>query len=263
MSERGIIWLAADLDGTLFHSRWDRQPEDLVVDSYEETPCAYLSPHLLDMLDTLPSDVRVVPVTTRSLRQYRRIQWPDGREPALIVASNGGSLLRSGEVDHAWSRTAFQIAVSHVGEMRMLVDWLRAQDAVQSSSMVDSLFVAATCDTPEDAVRLRRALPPTELMSTAVGRKLYLMPPGLDKGAALRRLKKVPETQGARLWIAAGDSVLDLPMLQEADVAVVPEDLADLLGPGVEIVTVPDKASLGEEALRTAARLAAEPDGTI
>lgn len=48
---------------------------------------------------------------------------------------------------------------------------------------------------------------------------LEYMPPRVNKGKCLQRLRKVPELQG-RTFVAVGDYTNDLELLQEADVAV-------------------------------------------
>lgn len=48
---------------------------------------------------------------------------------------------------------------------------------------------------------------------------LEYMPPKVNKGKCLQRLRKVPELQG-RTFVAVGDYTNDLELLQEADVAV-------------------------------------------
>ena len=50
-------------------------------------------------------------------------------------------------------------------------------------------------------------------------RKVYFFPPGVDKGTALRR---AAERFRPERVIAAGDSVIDVPMLRRADLALLP-----------------------------------------
>ena len=62
------------------------------------------------------------------------------------------------------------------------------------------------------------------LQAVVSGRKVYFFPPGIDKGTALRR---AVERFGPERVIAAGDSVIDVPMLRQADLVLIP--LADAL----------------------------------
>ena len=64
------------------------------------------------------------------------------------------------------------------------------------------------------------------------GRKVYFFPPGVDKGTALCR---AAERFGPERVIAAGDSVIDVPMLRRADLALLPgPELLPLL-PGARV----------------------------
>ena len=60
----------------------------------------------------------------------------------------------------------------------------------------------------------------TRLTGELSGRKLYFFPPGLSKGDALVRLRE--RFAPARV-LCAGDSGIDVPMLEQADVAIVPK----------------------------------------
>ena len=51
------------------------------------------------------------------------------------------------------------------------------------------------------------------------GKKIYFFPPEINKGTAVIRLKQKFDSQ---LVICAGDSAIDIPMLNMADVSIVP-----------------------------------------
>ena len=59
------------------------------------------------------------------------------------------------------------------------------------------------------------------------GEKIYVLPKSLDKGSAIRRLRKY---LGADFMISAGDSEFDVPMLEYADVGLIPSDFNWELG---------------------------------
>lgn len=82
------------------------------------------------------------------------------------------------------------------------------------------MFVFAACDTPQDAVELKEALEKRSPLKIEVtGRKLYFFPPQINKGAVIPKLKAYFHAD----WvICAGDSSIDIPMLQQADVSIVP-----------------------------------------
>ena len=66
----------------------------------------------------------------------------------------------------------------------------------------------------------------THLTVQHSGRKIYLFPPKLNKGEALLQLKKLFNPDKV---FCAGDSVIDVPMLNLADVAYTPSYLTAIL----------------------------------
>ncbi len=54
------------------------------------------------------------------------------------------------------------------------------------------------------------------------GKKIYFLPPQFNKGEAIKRLKKIFMP---RFVIAAGDSEIDIPMLELADLAYCKESI--------------------------------------
>lgn len=255
MSEPRLL-LAADLDGTLFRSRRDRQEGDFAVDSHDGKPCAFMSCEIACRLAELMERIWFVPVTTRSVSQYSRIAWPPGCEPRIAVTSNGGRLLRSGCPDPAWDSPAGRISPTLRSRMTQLAAELREKSGVRSCAVVDDLFVCAACGQPGQAAALQAQIVPEPLLPLRSGRKLYLLPPGLDKGAALLRLRALPEFAQIQVWIAAGDSVLDVPMLRHADCAIVPPRLAAAACASQEW-TAPDRGDLPEFVIRKTCELAA------
>ena len=67
----------------------------------------------------------------------------------------------------------------------------------------------------------------TSLDIAVSGRKVYFFPPPLNKGTAVKRLKERFQPEKT---ICAGDSVIDIPMLRAADLAILPNP--DLLQDG-------------------------------
>ena len=70
------------------------------------------------------------------------------------------------------------------------------------------------------------------------GVKVYVMPKILNKGEALRRFKKKMEKYSPEKIIAAGDSLFDIEMLKRADIALMPEKLAQNYSGGECVQTV-------------------------
>lgn len=241
------LLLACDLDNTLIHSHRHRREGDVCVEWLEGREQSFLDGGALRMLPLLEGRVRLVPVTTRSLEQYRRIRWPDGCAPELAAVANGALLLREGGVEESWRRDALAAAEPFLPELERLRSLLSHAEGQHICRIVDGLFLFVSCEDESRAAQLAAAHP-SPLIAAPSGRKLYFFPPGLDKGAALRRLRR---ELGAERVAAAGDSGLDLPMLAEAGLAIVPD--AALAGRlAVPAAVCPPGESFAAFILRTA-----------
>ena len=118
--------------------------------------------------------------------------------------------------------------------------------------MVDDAYLFVYCREGVDPqAEGERLCALTSLRVMASGKKLYLLPPPLNKGMAVWRLL---ERFGSGRCICAGDSEMDLPMLIQADVAIVPARLAGTLSEDAHIC--PEDRVFSEFALQTAVSLA-------
>ena len=95
---------------------------------------------------------------------------------------------------------------------------------------IDGAYLFLSCPNPEDAAYCRSCLTDMTLLVETTGRKLYLFPPPINKGAAVARLRR---RFGPPAVIGAGDSPIDVPMLRECDWAIAPNSaLVEGDGPG-------------------------------
>lgn len=216
---------ASDLDNTLLFSKKHALDTDLCVEYLEGEPQGYLPPTAPACLEGLMTRALFIPITSRSVEQYRRIQFPVQCRPRYAVVANGGLLLTDGEIDQSWQKVSIQAVQPWRGAMEEMLSALERQSQARRFRMVDDMFVFAACDNPEEAQTLRERLAGSTALDVAVtGRKVYFFPPPLNKGAAVRRLR---QRFGVGRVICAGDSLIDRPMLEQADVAIVPQkDLA-------------------------------------
>ncbi len=205
------LLFASDLDNTLIFSHKHRQPGDICVEWYEGREQSFMTPRAWELLQEAASAVEFLPVTTRSIEQYQRIHLPV--EPAQAITTNGGILLQNGKPDAGWLQESQALAEPHQAEIDRLSDELSKEPWCLRWKQVDGLYLFAVCeDDPTISAAAYRTR--TNLTVEASGRKLYLFPPGLDKGTALTRYS-LPEA-------AAGDSTLDIPMLCRAETAFIP-----------------------------------------
>ncbi|MBD5558900.1 MAG: haloacid dehalogenase [Clostridia bacterium] len=259
MSERAAgrkqIFLATDLDGTLLRSVRCRRPQDIIVDMSAGRACAFLPAKLAAGLPALRAQVRIAAVTSRSVEQYLRITWPPGCEPEIAVTTNGANLLRGRSLDADWREASRAFTAPWLPLLEEVTAQLRRERGVHTCRVCDEAFAVAVCVNPQDAARVLHNTEAGPLTAFVSGRKVYFLPPELNKGTALRRLEALPEMQETDLTVAAGDAALDLPMLAGADAAVtVPALAADLAG-GPRVFTAPSPADLPELVLEAVYRL--------
>lgn len=204
----------SDLDGTLIFSAKRKQVGDIVIErkNGEEISCVTAR-----QAELFPSLENVIPVTTRSIEQYRRIEFARfGFEPKYALCDNGGTLLVDGGVDMEWLGWSAEIFAESRHELSRFRELLE-NDPRRGFEvrLVDGLFLFTKSKKPPETLKY---LGNGELCeSFFTGEKVYVVPKKLSKGAAVKRLA---ERLGLADFAAAGDSLMDLPMLNAARTAV-------------------------------------------
>lgn len=225
--------LASDLDRTLIYSAnalfLDAADEDapamVVAEVYEGKPLSFMTRAAEDLLVSVAGSAVFVPVTTRTVAQYRRIRLP-GPAPEYAVTTNGGVLLHHGQPDAGWQDKVRSLVAGGCAPLAEVSAYL-ARPEFSSWTLklrtAEDLFAYAVVD--------RAALPGGFLLEleswcaergwtvSLQGRKLYCVPVPVTKQDAVA---EVARRVGADRIAAAGDSLLDRPMLEAADVAFRP-----------------------------------------
>ena len=238
------VGVFSDLDRTLVYSPSALQlaepdeeaPRLLCVEVHHGRPLSFVTERAADGLAALAAAGVLVPVTTRTPEQYRRIHLP-GPTPKFALTANGGRLLRDGEEDLDYT-AALEARLSGAGapfeevwsHLRAL-SWSDAGRAfVETARGAEGLFCYAVVDRdgmPDGWVEELTGFCTERGWSVSVqGRKVYCVPVGLSKGTAMREVAAI---LGVDRVAAAGDSLLDRELLEAADVACRPAhgELAD------------------------------------
>lgn len=193
-----------------------------------------------------------VPATTRTQAQYERLDLP-GR-PRYAVVASGGRLLVDGVPDPDWAGTVADRLADRGAPLAAVAElfagwadrgWLlRVRDA-------DGLFLVAGVQPellhPGELAEVVGACTARGWRALHQGRKLYVLPAGLDKAAAVAHVAdRVRTTAGEPVvLLAAGDTLLDWPMLLAADEGWFPfGSELDRLGLGAPHLTRTDRAGL-------------------
>jgi hypothetical protein len=226
-----IVLLAADLDRTLIYSRSalalgdeSPEPELVCVEEHEGKHASFMTASAAKGLANLPADAMLMPVTTRIPDQYRRVRLPG---PAAKYASvaNGGVLLVDGHRDPDWSR---QVAARLADAMPLAEVWEHIAQVCRPEWTVKirngaGLFCYAVLHrskVPAGFVSEVTAWADERGWGTSMqGRKLYWVPYTLTKSSAVA---EVARRVGAELVLAAGDSLLDIDLLEHADRGIHP-----------------------------------------
>ena len=224
--------VATDLDRTLIYSMAAIEsttigavPPLVCVELYDGKPLSYMTTEAARLLELVRRNALLVPTTTRTLTQFGRVTLPGGATPYAIT-SNGGHIVVDGVVDEQWRRSVQERIAGEgaaLGDIVAGLDVLAAGDWVLNRRTADDLF----CYLIVDLARL-----PAGFLSlwkswcaergwvvSMQGRKIYALPRGLTKEAALA---EVMRRAGAERLLAAGDGALDAGFLALADAAIRP-----------------------------------------
>lgn len=219
---------ATDLDRTLIYSRGaleahgDTRRVLVPVERHEHKDASWMTATAAHHYARLTEQALVVPVTTRTPEQWHRVRLP-GPPAKFVITANGGVLLVDGTIDHSWDATV-SAELAEVTPLREIWE-----------------HMSAVCR-PEWTVKLRNARGmfcyailhrkrvPAGFVTEAAGwaeergwqlslqgRKLYWVPRSLRKSAAVA---EVARRTGARTVAAAGDSLLDIDLLEHADTGI-------------------------------------------
>ncbi|MGH3867590.1 MAG: HAD family hydrolase [Pseudonocardiaceae bacterium] len=230
----GGVLAACDLDGTLiysssaihFHSAIQHSAALVCVEYYRDRSWSYLTARAARHAEALAHTAVLVPATTRTPHQYARVQLP-GATPRYAVCSNGAQLLCDGVPDPEWHRETRRRVTASAAPLPEVCAHLHhalRQNWPATVRVAEEMFLYLV--TPRNW-----ALPAGWINDlthwarthgwelSATGRTVHLVPAALTKSAAITELTS---RTGARLVLAAGDSLLDIDMLRQADAAIHP-----------------------------------------
>jgi len=229
--------VACDLDRTLIFSRTalGKSPragdaENVVcVEYYQGGELSYMTPAAMALLEKLAASAVVVPATTRTVAQFRRIGLP-ASPYHYAVTSNGGTILVDGEPDPPWRAHVVGEIERGGPSLEIVLAELRrriSDDWVRNLRSAEDLFCYLVVDidrTPPDFRADWAAwCAPRGWSVSQQGRKIYTVPLSLCKSHAVNEIRRRlgHDTTPWRL-LAAGDGALDAELLMAADAAIRP-----------------------------------------
>ncbi len=213
-----------DLDNTLIYSYRRQMPEEKrCVEIYEGREVSFLSEKTYHGLLKLQESMMIVPVTTRTVEQYQRIQL--GIRPfAYALVCNGGVLLCDGKENKNWYQESMKLVEEAQEELQKAMELLASDERITFEIRnIRELFIFTKSRNAKDTISdLKENLDLTKVDVFSNGVKVYVVPKQLNKGMAVKRLRRLMKEKNI---IAAGDSLFDVSMLQEAEIGLAPEEL--------------------------------------
>lgn len=256
--------VASDLDRTLIYSPSalalsvadEEAPRLLCVEVHEGRPLSFMTEAAAVLIQRLAAAAEFVPATTRTRKQYRRINLP-GPVPRYAICANGGHILVKGHTDHDWNaemRRRLAEGCAPLEEVREFMARTADESWLRKERVAEDLFVYLVVERsllPERWVKdLAEWAEERGWTVSLQGRKIYAVPKPLTKSAALA---EVVRRTGADHVLAAGDSLLDAELLLAAHTGWRPGhgELADTGwgAPHIDALALPGVAA-GEEILR-------------
>ncbi|MDL5201347.1 HAD family hydrolase [Streptomyces sp. ALI-76-A] len=258
------VLVASDLDRTLIYSAAAlaltmpdaRAPRLLCIEVHESKPLSFLTETAAGLLGELGDAAVFVPTTTRTRKQYQRINLP-GPPPTYAICANGGHILVDGESDPDWHARVTARLAEECASLDEVRDHLMATADplwVRKHRIAEDLFAYLVVERellPEDWVKELAVWAENRGWTVSLqGRKIYAVPKPLTKSAAMH---EVARRTGADLTLAAGDSLLDADLLLAADQGWRPGhgELAEAGWTAPSISALPERGVLaGERILR-------------
>jgi hypothetical protein len=227
------VMIASDLDRTLIYSTSALQlstiagelPNLVCVEILHGRPHSFMTLSAHHTLAEIAAVATFVPITTRTVDQYRRIRLPDVTTHYAITSA-GGNILVDGIPDDNWYRSTVAAARKSGTSLAEVKHELKSRSAGEWATKHrsgDGLFCYLVVDQhrlPNDFLDSWTSWCTERGWHVSVeGRKIYALPQSLTKERAM--LEVAARVSATRIF-AAGDGALDAGFLVAATAAIRP-----------------------------------------
>lgn len=220
--------LFSDLDNTLIYSHRRNLPEPkITVEWLNGKQQSFMTEKTFDFLSD-NSDIHLIPVTTRSIEQYRRLTTlTNGLKVSYAIVCNGGILLNNGIVDADWMHETLKMiepAYNEFMRVKEVAYELCGEDHIHD---VEGIMFYGKSEAPQQiANALSSKMDLSKIGVFCDNRKFYCLPNVINKGIAVQRFSK---RFNITIDIAVGDGIADIPMLEVSHFAIAPKAFNYLL----------------------------------
>lgn len=208
-----MMTLFTDIDNTMIYSKRRVKSLDNMscVEVYNSEPLSYMLNSTKEGLIKLGKTIKIVPITTRVDYQYKRIDLPNFE---YVLINNGGVLLTNGVVDKEWLNESYNLVKKCKNELLRVYNLLDSIPSIELLRLPDNMFVFAKSDDIDLIYDyIISEADTSQVYIFKQGKKLYIMPFGMDKGSSIRRFKNRFDCGNV---YSAGDEILDFSMADES-----------------------------------------------
>ncbi|PFG02901.1 HAD family hydrolase [Bacillus sp. es.036] len=221
---------ASDLDRTLIYSHRMIDPSTAtdvhLIETLDGKDISYISSYSRKALQKLNNEIYFIPVTTRTIEQYQRITlFQTAIQPEYAITSNGGHILKDGNVVKGWSdqlKASLETCLSLPVFIRQLEERITG-NWVERIRQADHLFIYLIIQrdqvSREELSSLFEWAREQGWQPSLQGKKLYFVPNPVNKWKAVEYLKN---ELGLSYVYTAGDSLLDYELVKYGDYGFVP-----------------------------------------
>jgi hydroxymethylpyrimidine pyrophosphatase-like HAD family hydrolase len=227
---------ASDLDRTLIYSNkfLDTYADDIeIIEEKDNIAISHMSQRTICLLSIINEKILFIPTTTRSLEQYKRITiFQNKILPKYTIVANGGIILKNNIVDNSWQQV-IEKKMKSILSPQTFIERNKVffnKNEIKLYKACDDLFVYAVFYNKLENNDLYADIEASAVASgykvTPNGRKLYFIPSFMTKWEAVSHIMQL---ENEDCLIAAGDSILDAPMLVHSKHGFIPlhGDLSD------------------------------------
>jgi hydroxymethylpyrimidine pyrophosphatase-like HAD family hydrolase len=213
---------ASDLDRTLIFSgrileAYGSDGNEELIELLDGKPISYISSKTKSILKQINEDMLFIPVTTRTIEQYKRIQlFQDEIVPEYAITNNGGTILKRGIVLKEWSFHVKELLenCTPLEEVMKKIAALDDPKWIKKIKPGDHVYFYIILQTEHFStsrlIELRGLIDNLGWHLSLQGRKLYFIPKTLNKWSAVHYLSDV---LGLNEISTAGDSLLDYELI--------------------------------------------------
>lgn len=224
---------ASDLDRTLIYSKkaFFLAPNEKVdvqlIETLDGKAISYMTKQAIKQLQLLAEQMTFVPVTTRTTEQFKRITvFHADIHHDYAVTSNGANILKNGNLDQDWSSYIKHSLTNNclsIPEVLKKFSDISHGNWVLKTRKAEEFFIYHIIDPnlipTDELLQFENWLIEQNWRLSLQGRKLYFVPNVINKADAVKYIQNVT---GEETLISAGDSKLDLPLLEVSNHAICP-----------------------------------------